>query len=388
MENRPLRLGRRLVLLVLCGLVLAAAWGMAQFPALLELLYAQRAGAWIARGLSLATGPLPLALSEIALAGVVLYFAVPFVVATGRVLTRRRGPVNAVVSGVLRVVTFTVVVTTAFYVAWGLNYARTPLPTRLGWPTLAPVHDESAHEAETAEIVALTRQLVDATNTAYRAYARTDDLGRPSAIPGGAASLDAALDPAFERLQSRLALEPAFAQPRGRAKPITASVVMSHLRLGGFYFPWTGEANYNRLQPDATLPHVIAHEKAHQRGIAPEDEANFIGYLACATSDDPYVQYAGFLFAQSQMLNELASRVSPERREIVRRRVPGVQRDVEAIRAFWAQYEGQAARVSAAVNDRYLRSQGESRGIAAYAASQSLIVQFARQNGGGAVPVR
>ena len=49
------------------------------------------------------------------------------------------------------------------------------------------------------------------------------------------------------------------------------------------------------------------------------------------------------------------------------------------------QYEGAPSRLSATVNDAYLRSQGEKRGIAAYAASRSLIVLFARRNGGSAV---
>jgi hypothetical protein len=160
---------------------------------------------------------------------------------------------------------------------------------------------------------------------------------------------------------------------------------MNHLRLTGYYFPFTGEANFNRLQPASSLPHTVAHEHAHQRGIALEDEANFIGYLACAMSDDPYARYSGYLFAQRQLLSELAARDMARAQALVARRLPGVQRDVDFVRTFWQQYEGRAARLNEAVNDRYLRAQGERRGVASYAASRSLIVLFARHNGGTAI---
>ncbi len=80
---------------------------------------------------------------------------------------------------------------------------------------------------------------------------------------------------------------------------------MNHLGIVGIHFPWTGEADYNYTVPAFQLPHAIAHEKAHRRGVASEDEANFIGYLANALSDAPYARCSGFLFAQRQLLGEL-----------------------------------------------------------------------------------
>jgi hypothetical protein len=58
---------------------------------------------------------------------------------------------------------------------------------------------------------------------------------------------------------------------------------------------------------------------------------------------------------------------------------------VDFIRAYWQPFEGRAAEMSAAVNDRYLRAQGEHLGVASYQASRSLIVLFARHNSGSAV---
>jgi hypothetical protein len=326
----------------------------------------------------------PFSLAELALAGVAAYFLVPLVVTAIRVRRRERTVANALIGGLLRVITAALFIVTFFYVSWGLNYARAPLAARLQWPPIAAATDPAAQQRQVNEIATLTEQLVDVTNAAYREAMGGDDLGRPSERSATAPSLDVVFDAAYVKVQQRLVLEAPFAISRGRAKPLIASEVMNRLGLAGFFFPWTGEANYNRLQPWPSLPESVAHEKAHQRGIAPEDEAGFLGYLACVMSDDAYARYSGALFAQRQLLGELGQYDLNRTRTLIARRLPGVQRDVDFIRAFWTKYEGTATRVSMTVNDRYLKSQGVKAGIGAYAASRNLIVIYARQNGGKA----
>jgi len=367
-----------------CATGLAILWRLSRSPDFVESVYAERISFHIVHALSTITGVVPISLAELALAGVMLYFVVPFAIACVRVLRRQRTLLDAVVAGLLRAATAAAVIVTFFYVSWGLNYARAPLPARLRWAPIAAATDAAERQQQIDEIAALAEQLVETTNAAYRQATGGDDLGRPSERPAGAPSLDEVLDAAYVRVQQRLGLETPFATARGRAKPLIASEVMNHLGLAGFYFPWTAEANYNRLQPWPARPESVAHEKAHQRGIAPEDEAGFIGYLACAMSDDPYAKYSGTLFAQRQILSELGHYDPTRTRTLIARRVPGVQRDVDYMLAFWTKYEGTAERVSRRVNDRYLKSQGVKEGIAAYAASRDLIVLFARQNGGKA----
>lgn len=384
-KDTPLRFRRRGVTILAGGAFFATTWALSQWPAFVEYAYARGLGFFIARALSLVSGVVPLSLAEIALGGVAVYFLLPGAVALVHVIRGRRGLLNAIAAGALRLAVFGAVVLSLFYVCWGVNYARAPLAARLGWPPIERPANDAENRRLAEEMAALTRQLVDATNANYRQFAGRDDLDRPSRRSDGPASLDAVLESAYARVPARLGLEAGVAAARGRAKPIVTSELMNYLGLTGFYFPWTGEANYNRLEPGPSLPHTVAHEKAHQRGIAREDEANFIGYLACILSDDPYVRYSGYLFAQRQLLGELAARNMAGARALVGLRIAGVQRDVDFIRAFWQQYEGAASRVSETVNDTYLRSQGERRGVAAYAASRSLIVLFARHNGGSAV---
>jgi len=377
LRRRP---GRRGLTIVAGGAWLAVAWGLSHWTYGVEDLYARRVGFWIARAQSAASGFVPFSLAEFVLLGAVVYLVVPNVRDLARAIRRRRGVPAAGLTAAARVAAFAVLTVSLFYLCWGLNYARAPLAARLGWTPVQPA-DAAAAARATDEIARFAGELVDAANAAYRDVAHSDDLGRPSARAAGVEGLDTVFDASYARVQRTLGLETALAAPRGPAKPLLASGLVSHLQISGVYFPWTGEANYNRLVPAVTLPHTIAHEKAHQRGIAREDEANFLGYLACVMSDDAYVRYSGYLFGQRQLIGELASRDRPAARALVARRLPGVQRDVDDLVAFWQRYEGEPARMSAAMNDRYLRAQGVRSGIASYAASRNLIVLYGEHFG-------
>lgn len=78
-------------------------------------------------------------------------------------------------------------------------------------------------------------------------------------------------------------------------KPLAASDFFSQQYTGGYYFPFTMEANYNDVMYIMNWPFAICHELAHLRGYIYEDEANLIGYLACVQSGDPFFEYSGYL---------------------------------------------------------------------------------------------
>ncbi len=79
------------------------------------------------------------------------------------------------------------------------------------------------------------------------------------------------------------------------AKPVLGSVFMSYTNTAGVFFNLSMEANYNRQLSVSQLPQVLCHEYAHLKGYLYEDEAEFIGYLACLESDDVLVRYSGYL---------------------------------------------------------------------------------------------
>ena len=96
----------------------------------------------------------------------------------------------------------------------------------------------------------------------------------------------------YARMNEDYSLTPDFSS---RVKPVKYSGVMAQMGITGIYSYFTGEANISLAYPDYTLPFTVAHELAHQRGIARENEANFVAFLAASYSSDSYVRYSGYL---------------------------------------------------------------------------------------------
>lgn len=78
-------------------------------------------------------------------------------------------------------------------------------------------------------------------------------------------------------------------------KPMLFSWLMTQSYMCGYYFPFSMEANINKYMFDLNFPVTYCHELSHLHGYIYEDEANFIGYLACLNSDLPEFKYSGYL---------------------------------------------------------------------------------------------
>jgi hypothetical protein len=311
--------------------------------------------------------------------------SIVLLVRTGRRLWRSPGERGAIVAAaILRAVVAGSWIGIVFYASWGLAYGRAPLEARLGWGTGMPRDLDLPRD----ELERLAADLVERVNDLYLEIHGWPDAFTVTAAPQGLAEVDRAVDAGWERAAYVLGLDVQALRSRGRAKPLLLSPIFSVLGLGGFYFPFTGEANVNDMPPDWQLAHTIAHEKAHQRFFAPENEANFMGFVACVSSPDVFVRYAGWLFAQRQALRTLLRQDPAAFQDLVTDRLPGVQRDVDAARMFWARYEGPIATLSDQVNDAYLRANAVQGGVQSYSRSFELYVRWVRAGRPGALPER
>jgi hypothetical protein len=304
-------------------------------------------------------------------------FGLAFVGVVVRELWRARGRRRAVL-GLAAAWAWALVapVLLLFYALWGLAYARPPAEQRLGW-----VEPGAEVRIEADELAALSEELVDRVNELYlELHGWPDDLA-PTTARRSWLELDREIDRGYERVAAEMGLEPDLARSRGPAKSLLTSGVFTWLGIGGFYFPFTGEANINVWSPDWQRPHTVAHEKAHQRFVASENEANFYGFLATIHADDPFVRYGGWLFAQRQVLQALQRTDPLAAGAILAERLPGVQRDVNAAHAFWTGYDGPLERLGDRVNDTYLRANAVKGGIRSYSQSVELVVLWHRAQG-------
>ena len=160
-------------------------------------------------------------------------------------------------------------------------------------------------------------------------------------------------------------------------KPMAFSRIMSWMDFTGVYCAWTGESNVNMDSPACLLPATVAHELAHQRGIASEQECNFVGILAATTSGQPAYTYAGWLSGYIYLGNALY-RADPESYWTIRDALPDtVKADLSCNNAYWAQFQGNVVQtVSNQIYDGMLKSYGDERGIQSYGTVVDLLVAY------------
>lgn len=164
-----------------------------------------------------------------------------------------------------------------------------------------------------------------------------------------------------------------------RVKPVMMSEAMSYTHITGVYSFFTGEANINVNFPDYTVPFTAAHELAHQRGIAREDEANFVAFLVCMESDDPYIRYSAYLNLYEYVLSALRTANGELYRKSYHSLPAKIRGEEQAYAVFFEKYsESVAADISESVNNSYLQSQGASEGTRSYSMVVDLAVAYYR----------
>ena len=170
---------------------------------------------------------------------------------------------------------------------------------------------------------------------------------------------------------------PFFFQFHSRVKPIIFSEALSYTHLTGVYTFFTGEANINTAFPDYTIPFTAAHELAHQRGAARENEANFMAFMALICSDDPYLQYSAYLNMTEYLANALYEADSELLTQAYANLSMEVQMEMTAYQAFFEKYaDSTASKVAQSVNDTYLKASGQKAGTKSYGLVVDLAVAY------------
>ena len=117
---------------------------------------------------------------------------------------------------------------------------------------------------------------------------------------------------------------------------------------------------------------------SHQRGIAREDEANFVAFLVCMESDDVYIRYSA-LVNLLQYVSSALSRADSELYATVYRGhySSALRSELSAYSKFFDEYrQSTASTVVGAVNDTFLQSQGQTQGTQSYGLVVDLFVAY------------
>lgn len=162
-----------------------------------------------------------------------------------------------------------------------------------------------------------------------------------------------------------------------RSKPMVFSKALSCVMTTGVYFPYTFETNINVDVNDFTIPSTMCHELAHVKGFMREDEANFLGFLACMQSDRADFQYSGYMLAFGYALNQLASEDYEAATAVAQTVQAGVVRDDEAESRYWSQYRNTVVSNTAGeIYETYLESNNQSEGLKSYGKMLDLVIAW------------
>lgn len=348
---------RRAAAVLVVLLAAATPFAAAPFPSRVEALFSRVLYPAVAGALAHGSGVVPFALAEAG--AVVLLLAACFGLARlARARPRHLGRAAA------RAVAAAALAYLAFLLCWGLNYRRLPFAATSGLDARAVGVDELA---------ALAAALVHDAN-ALRAD-RLEDGGGVFRASGGPGHVLARAPLGNEALRASY---PALAGPTPRPKRALLSFLMPRVGIAGIYVPFTAEPLVDGALPQSELPFSAAHEVAHAQGFAREDEANFVGYLACARHPDGDFRYSGALVASFYVLSALAGADAPAARALEAQRSGAVRRDIAAIVARNARHEGPLRDAGERVNDAYLRSQGAREGVRSYGRMVDLLIAVRR----------
>ena len=157
---------------------------------------------------------------------------------------------------------------------------------------------------------------------------------------------------------------PVSAKVRGRL--LYPKGILLRISTAGVYIPFTGEGHIDPGLHHLQLPFVMAHEMAHAYGIGGEGDCNFLAYLSCVHSSNPYLQYVGYLYYFRYVAPDYRAYRPDEYKEIWANLPDGIKNDLKAIREEMDKYPDILPAVRDAAYNTYLKAQGIDDGIKNY----------------------
>jgi len=251
-----------------------------------------------------------------------------------------------------------------FVLFMGLNYYRDSIT----------VHMELSVRNSTKEELYDLCELLIADCNFYRKQLKEDENGVALLQDDDFFAVAEGAREAYAKLEEEI---PVLEAADVRNKPLLTSDFFSMVMTTGIYIPF--ESGINVEIPETSIPSTMCHELTHFRGFMAEDEANFLGYLACKASDRADFQYSGSLMAFQYTFNALYDEDIELARKIAQMCDEGVLRDIQAEDAYWAQYRDTViSDASGAIYEGYLQSNDQESGLKSYGEMIDLLLAYYR----------
>ncbi len=354
----------RRALLLLPGIAAFALYRAAfSFPDAVERVYS-RAVYPVLTYISYISCPLEISLSELSLyflaAGAVVFvffFIKSFFAEKGRrlyLLARR----------ILLLLTVVSMAAAMFICGWGLNYARNTLAESMELETRPSTRQEliSLCEKLAGEASALRKKVDEDENGVYKM-----SRGRAEILKD------------VKELYRSYAPEILNLGAEGNVKKTVTKNILSYSETTGIFSPFTYECHVNGDIPDLYFASCAAHEYAHFKGFAREDECNFASWYITRMSGDIDFKYSGSVLALVHAMNSLFNEDRDAHRRIYGTIDDGIKRDWAFDSLYWDEFETDFSESTDRVYNSYLKGNGISDGTKSYGRMLDLILAMQRQ---------
>ena len=253
----------------------------------------------------------------------------------------------------LRVAQTAAILYVVFYVSWGFNYFRPDLSERIGL-TVTKTDEQQFRVAFDTVIARLNRNYTNIDITDYKA-------------------IDTEVEKSYAANTDNIDIK----YPNGHRKPkkMIFSASMSKSGISGYFGPFFNEIHINGKTLPIDYPSLLAHEKAHQFGIASEADANLMAFVVCATSENKKLRYSGYLKLTLYFLGD--ARYLPDYKEYIGKIDNRVMDDIRFRQKYYSGLRNEKMeKAHEVVYDAYLKKNNIATGIENYNQVVELAISY------------
>ena len=312
------------------------------YPELVDKYYSKGFYSFYARSLSPISGLIPFSLWDVFWGLTVLALIAGIIAVIIRRLKLSRF--------LLRLAQTLALLYSLFYLSWGFNYFRPELIARSGMTTIKA--DEELFRTTFDTIIArVNRDYVNIDIADYK-------------------SIDSEVEKSYAANAFNLDIN----YPNGRRIPkrMIVSGLIAKFGISGYFGPFFNEVNLNTKALPVDYPFLLAHENAHQFGIASEGDANLAAFVVCVASGCEKLRYSGYLTLALYFLSD--ARHLPDYKDYVAKIDERVRVDIQFRQQYYkGLQDDKMEKAHDVVYDVYLKKNHVARGIDDY----NQVVEFA-----------
>lgn len=327
---------------------------LGNFPEFVERFYSNGIYKWISKAMHYAIGWIPFSFGD-------LFYTIGGILLLRWLWINKVRIIKDTKNWVLDVLSTVSIIYFAFHMLWAFNYYRLPLHESL----------DIDYEYTTEELLLVTENIIKEVNTAHAVLSDNDSLKID--YPFTDAELLNKVPEGYHELSKKFEH---FSYDKKSIKKSLYSIPLTYMGFSGYLNPFTNEAQIDGLLPKFKYPSTASHEVAHQIGYAAENEANFIGSMACIHHKDPYFVYSGYAFMLRHCLREVYKRNPEAYKAFVKTINVGVLKNYQEVTDFWNSYQNPFEPIFRETYNGFLKANNQTGGIKSYSYVVALYVNY------------